>query len=423
MKVIPGSKILRYVTIAGIFLITGALITGIPGSYGVGGDDTYPSQDLEIQTWYDLDAIRDNLDGDHILMNDLDSTSPGYDELAGPTANGGKGWKPIGFVTNSTGPDNIPTPSIGCSEPVLADAVYPWHGLTGSFDGQGYEILDLFINRPDGSHIGLFITNRGLIKDVGVVNATVISGDWVGNLVGENIGIVSNSYSTGNTSGHNHVGGLVGENSGTVSNSYFTGNMTGHSGLGGLVGWNYWGTVSDSYSTSDVSGYSSVGGLVGFNYYAIVSNSYSSGIATGNKDVGGLVGANMGLNYFSDILNSYSTSDVTGDVRIGGLLGYNHYGTVSNSYSTGNVSGNEDVGGLLGLNDESTVSRSFWDIETSGQATSDGGTGKTTAQMQDITTFSGAGWNIIAVALNATDPAYIWNIVNNVTYPFLSWQS
>jgi hypothetical protein len=43
--------------------------------------------------------------------------------------------------------------------------------------------------------------------------------------------------------------------------------------------------------------------------------------------------------------------------------------------------------------------------------------------MQDIATFSGAGWNIIAVALNQTNPTYIWNIVDHETYPFLSWQS
>jgi len=42
--------------------------------------------------------------------------------------------------------------------------------------------------------------------------------------------------------------------------------------------------------------------------------------------------------------------------------------------------------------------------------------------MKNITTFSGAAWNIITVALNETNPAYIWNIVNNITYPFLSWQ-
>jgi len=69
-----------------------------------------------------------------------------------------------------------------------------------------------------------------------------------------------------------------------------------------------------------------------------------------------------------------------------------------------------------------TVSNSFWDRATSGQTRSDGGIGKTTAEMQDIATFSGAGWDIIAVALKETNTTYIWNIVDDQTYPFLSWQ-
>lgn len=70
------------------------------------------------------------------------------------------------------------------------------------------------------------------------------------------------------------------------------------------------------------------------------------------------------------------------------------------------------------------MSNSFWDIQTSGQATSDGGIGKTTVKMQDITTFTGATWNIVAVANPDTrNTSYIWNIVDAVTYPFLSWQS
>ena len=77
----------------------------------------------------------------------------------------------------------------------------------------------------------------------------------------------------------------------------------------------------------------------------------------------------------------------------------------------------------MGSNSNGTVSNSFWDTETSGQATSDGGTAKNTTEMQNITTFSVAGWNIIGVALNETNPAYIWNIVHNITYPFLGWQS
>ncbi len=43
--------------------------------------------------------------------------------------------------------------------------------------------------------------------------------------------------------------------------------------------------------------------------------------------------------------------------------------------------------------------------------------------MQNIATFSAAGWNIIAVANPGTrNPSYIWNIVDGQTYPFLSWQ-
>jgi hypothetical protein len=43
--------------------------------------------------------------------------------------------------------------------------------------------------------------------------------------------------------------------------------------------------------------------------------------------------------------------------------------------------------------------------------------------MENITTFSGATWNIVAVASSGTrNPSYIWNIVDDETYPFLSWQ-
>jgi hypothetical protein len=44
--------------------------------------------------------------------------------------------------------------------------------------------------------------------------------------------------------------------------------------------------------------------------------------------------------------------------------------------------------------------------------------------MKNISTFSGAGWGIVAVADSGTrNIACIWNIVDGVTYPFLSWQS
>ena len=386
-------KLNCYAKRLGILLITVALIAGMAGCL-------FPpsSQNLEIRDWYDLDAIRDNLSGHHILMNDLDSTTAGYTELASPTANQGKGWQPI----IGTGDDPF----------------------TGTFDGQGYEIRDLFINRPDEDFVGLFaiVGEGGHIKDIGAVNADVTGNSYVGSLAGGNVGIVSNSYSTGSMTGKAYyVGGLVGFNGeGTVSNSYSTGNVTGYGGVGGLVGGDDSGTVNNSYSTGNVTGVLWVGGLMGV-IGGSLSNSYSTGSVTGNVSVGGLVGWNQA----GTVSNSYSTGSVTGEEGVGGLVGLTS-GTVSNSYSTGSVTGEEGVGGLVGYS-EGTVSDSFWDTQTSGQATSAGGTGKTTAEMQSIATFSGAAWNIIAVANPGTrNPSYIWNIVNIVdseTYPFLSWQA
>ena len=296
----------------------------------------------EIRDWYDLDAIRDNLYGSHTLMNDLDSTTPGYEELASQTANQGKGWQPIGTWSLSA--------------------------FTGSFDGQGHEIRDLFINRPNESPVGLFgyTGEEGVIKDTNMVDVTVSGYYYVGGLVGFNNGIVTNSYSTGNVSGTvGMVGGLVGKNTDTVSNSYSTASVSGVVNAGGLVGDNWVGTVS----------------------------------------------------------NSYSTGSVIGSSCVGGLVAYSNNGTVTNSYSTGTVTGYEDVGGLVGWNREGTVSSSFWDTVTSGQTTSDGGTGKTTAEMRVFATFLGAGWHICTVAPDSTNSTCTWNIVNGVTYPFLSWQS
>jgi hypothetical protein len=324
----------------------------------------------EIWDWGDLDTIRDNPSGFYLLMTDLDSTTANYTGLASPTANEGKGWRPIGSHT-------------------INDE------FVGGFDGQGYEIRDLFINRPDDDLIGLFgcVEPGGVIRDIGVVNATVIGNQEVAGLAGENVGIVSHCYFTGNVTGVRTVGGLLGYNYGLASNSHSTGSVTSTEGsAGGLVGSNE-GNVRTSYSTSSVTGNSAVGGLVGADWY------------------GG-------------VITSYTTGNVVGLELVGGLIGIIQGSHVTDSYSTGSVTGEEDVGGLVGHRWETTVSNSFWDTETSGQSTSDGGTGKNTTEMQDITTFSGAGWDIIEVGGPATpNPAYIWNIPTTPPdYPFLSWQ-
>lgn len=341
-----------------IFLITVVLIGVMAGCVPL------PSRNTEVRDWYDLNAVRDNMEGNHRLMNNLDATSAGYEELAGPMANQGKGWEPIGYWDLSGGRGS------------------PFMGV---FDGQGYDIRDLYINRPDEDTVGLFgavagfkSVEEGIVANLGVVAANVTGGSYVGALVGYNLIIVLQP--------------------GTVISCYATGSVTGHDYVGGLVGWHVEGTVSGSHCVTSVTGRYYVGGLVGHNLYGTVSNSHASGNVTGNGCVGGLVGMN-------------------------------HDGTVIDSYSIGSVSGDDDIGGLVGEN-IGAVSNSFWDVEASGMEESDGGTGKTTAEMMDIATFTDtqtegldAPWNMAAVAPGETDPTYTWNIVDSETYPFLSWQS
>jgi hypothetical protein len=241
--------------------------------------------------------------------------------------------------------------------------------LGGEFDGNGHKIQNLSLDLDSVAQVGLFgyLAAGGKISQLGIENVSVTAtgGRQVGGLVGENAGTVRHSYSTGSVTGTGDVGGLAGWNEGTVSASYSTASVTGNQG-GGVVAWNYGGTVVDCYSTGGVTGQWTAGGLVGSNTDGgTVSNSYSSGIVTGERTVGGLAGSS-----------------------------------------------------------HTVVPNSFWDTETSGQTTSDGGTGKTTAQMKSVATFSGAGWNIVAVADPSTrNPSYIWNIVDGQTYPLLSWQS
>ena len=263
---------------------------------------------------------------------------------------------------------------------------------------------------------GLVGTNHGPVRDSYVTGSVAGERD-VGGLVGTNYNTVRNSYATDSVTGQWNAGGLVGSNDGAVRDSYSTGSMTGNYYVGGLVGGNN-GTVSNSLSTGSVTGNYYVGGLTGSNLGS-VSSSYSTATVSGSSIVSGLVGLN---DWDGNVSNSYSTGGVAGNYYVGGLVGVN-FGTVNDSYSRGNVTGHQYVGGLLAVNWGGTASNSFWDTEASGQATSASGTGRTTTQMQNITTFLGAAWDISGVAPGAIDSAYTWNIVNGQTYPFLSPRS
>jgi len=386
---IPLRSRVRRVATVSLFLLAVAVGTGVEGCDPESAPRHSPAP--EIRDWYDLNRVRDHLGGSFILMNDLDATTAGYEEVASGAANDKEGWQPIGG-----------------SEARFA----------GIFDGQGYEIRGLSINRPSESFVGLFGTvgKGGVVRNVGV--DAMVRGEWsVGGLSGANWGTVSNCYSTGSVSGDDYVGGLLGGNAGTVINSYSTASVIGRWDVGGLLGANdLAGAVIDCYATGSVSGKWSVGGLLGGNWGGRVSGCRSGGSVSGEDYVGGLVGDNQG-----DVTNAYATGSVTGEWHVGGLVGFNE-GSISNTYSTGDVTGSIWVGGLVGNSREGVVIHSFWDTDSSGIGESDGGTGMGTTEMRTIATFTDAEWDIAAVLPGQTDETHMWNIVDGEDYPFLNWE-
>jgi len=303
------------------------------------------------------------------------------------------------------------------------------NGFTGRYDGQGYEIDGLYINRPNGALFGFVF--HGIILNLGLTNVDLhqCTGSLVNVLECWNWNpgytpFITNCYSTGNINSPSidNVGGLIGSVQWltVVTNCYSSVTVSGFNRVGGLFGqvaeeFSY---IYNCYSTGDVQGNDYVGGLAGYNYSIETSGCFSTGSVQGNNYVGGLIG----YEWYSEIYDCYSTGSVQGNDYVGGLNGYDNSLLISGCYSTGSVVGNSNTGGLIGHLDRS-ISNSYWDIESSGQTTSDGGTGYTTAQMRDLSTWVFVEWDLAEETTNGADDTWTINQNVNSGYPFLSWQN
>ncbi len=187
-------------------------------------------------------------------------------------------------------------------------------------------------------------------------------------------------------------------------------------GLVGLVGTGAGGGITNCSSVGTVRGFTYIGGLVGYGC-ARITRCFSGGMVYGSAwSVGGLVGYSCGHTQ-----QCYSTAAVTGAAWVGGLVGESD-STVIECYSTGRVNGGSSGGGLIGKDyPYSQTTRCFWDMETSGQSSSAGGTKKTTAQMQTASTFLNAGWDFAGETANGTED--VWSIDEGKDYPHLSWET
>ena len=301
----------------------------------------------------------------------------------GTAANSAGMWSPRGFVPlGSDGTDGTANVWNGTGYGTIASiagmpgAVY---GFSGAIDGGGYTLSALTVNRGAANNMGLIGVSSGTVSNLTVIGR-VAGFNGVGGIAGlQRGGTITNVVSGIAVSGNNLVGGLVGNQpSGTITLSSAFGNVSGVADIGGLVGYQS-GTVSRSFALGSVSGGYYIGGLIGYVYNGTVANSFAMGSANATVNVAG------------------------------GLVGVLNGGSVTNSYSTGVVTAPTNAGGLIGtLGGGATVSSSYWNTQTSGRATSAGGTGRTTAQMQDAANYATnfAGWDFTTIWLPPTTGTY-----------------
>ena len=284
---------------------------------------------VEITTAEELASVAYSLDGNYILMENIDLSGISWD--------------------------------------VLGDASTPF---TGTFDGNGYTISNLSLSSIT-NYSGLFGANSGTIKNLNIVDANIDAGAIGASiLVGNNSGIINNCSVSGiiefNTQ---YTGGLCAYNTGTISNSTSSATVSNSKYVGGLVGYTYGGTIEASSSTGSVSNgltESYMGGLIGYADASvnILKITDSSSTATINYEyladstvvtsyVGGLVGyATCGelteINgyvkdclYNADIIVNIDSSQTYRAINmtscVGGLIGYSSYFKCEKNYSNGNI--------------------------------------------------------------------------------------
>ena len=249
------------------------------------GDGYINVSTLEHLRW--ISENEQSWDWNFELDNDIDASDTknwniGDHDVNPSTPDSEMGWKPIGYFDSKTEHSAK---------------------FSGSFDGNGFVIKNLYINRPELKYVGFFgLVDDGKINNLGLINVQIIGLGQVGSIAGWlSNSILTESYATGNVKSERWgTGGLVGHISeGLIHNCYSRVDILMNLEkfgeevwwpIGGIAGY-FSGYISNSYSTGTVNGdpISGVLGAIGFNK-EIVKNSFwdmeTSGIERENNDYG-----------------------------------------------------------------------------------------------------------------------------------------
>lgn len=347
-------------------------------------------------------------------------------------------------------------PAIGGSSQAIGNQVT---GLSfkANYDGQGYTISNLYINRNIQNVAFFGATNNATIKNLTLQNPTVIvsngvSGYYSGSSIFvaggsgtfDNIKIIGGNFTNNNTL-YGFCGGMFGRvTTITATNCSVdaTININGaNDGCGGFMGYSEGvNNISNCYTSGSITSGStsgSTGGFVGTSstYGSVFNKNYSTMNVTGTNtnsstnSFGGFVGRIFRESIFSNCYATGNVSSVGSGSKTGAFLGSSEVSSgsintsvVRNCYSIGSASGTYS-GGFAGYTvSGTTFTNCFWDTQTSlksnalGIGTTSGITGKTTSEMKTQTTFTNASWDF-----NNS----IWNmnsLINN-NYPNLIFPS
>jgi len=257
-----------------------ATCTGFTGGgSGTAGDPYEIDTCAELQS---LDANTDCLDDYYELIGDVDCDVAPY--------NAGSGFDPIGDISNK---------------------------FLGVFDGNGYLISDLTINRPTESYVALFAYVSGAdarVEKVGLIDP-IISGDVQVAPVAGRVGggaIIIDTFSDGGiVTASSNAGGHTAyiATSGTVENSYSTGGSVTiiNNRAGGFAG-QVRGMLTNSWASNSVSGATQKGNFIGFVFNGIVTGSYTNDMPSNPDDSVG-DGPSTGITEISNNL-AYFQGDV-----------------------------------------------------------------------------------------------------------------
>lgn len=264
------------------------------------------------------------------------------------------------------------------------EGLNPITTFSGIFDGQSHKIRNLYYNSSSNDNIAFIgtLASGGIVRNLGLTNCSVTGNNYTAGLVANNNGTISNCYCSGTVSGTNYVGGIAGTNNGTIKCSYNDALITGNTYIGGVAG----------YSNSNSS--------------SVISKSFNSGKVIGeNTNIGGVIGTNNGI-----ISDCYNAGSVVGAGEVAGIAGWN-YGAIQNTYNKGYVNGAGNYCGAMIGYQSGSITNSFWDQENSGLTTSNGGTGKSPADMKTQSTYT--NW----------DFTNTWEILSTMNdgYPKLTW--